>query len=59
MSFTIKCDKCGKEQKLESEMDFSEGVISLHTDISYHRDMHSITIECDCSNEIDEKNHYR
>jgi hypothetical protein len=59
MSFTIKCDNCGKEQKLVSEKDFGVGGISLVSEISYHGDIHSINIECDCGNEIDERDHYR
>jgi hypothetical protein len=59
MSFTIKCDKCGKEQKLQSEKDFGEGTITLVSEISYHGDIHSINIKCECGNEIDEKDHYR
>jgi hypothetical protein len=52
MSFTIKCDNCGKEQCLENGKNFEEGAIWLLSICSYGTK--NINIECDCGNEIDE-----
>lgn len=50
--FTIKCNKCGKEQMLSSDMHFSvDKTISLYV-ASYQEE---IIIECECGNSVEEE----
>lgn len=57
MSFTIKCDKCEKEQRLKGEEEFDELSISLYADVSLFGGEYSkaIIITCECENSVDEK----
>lgn len=55
MSFTIKCDKCGQEQKLEStgERFWKKEGISIYA-TGHDADSIEIGIDCDCGNEAGE-----
>jgi hypothetical protein len=58
MSFTIKCDKCGKEQTLKSGLEFDKfPCIALYADVSIFGGAYSksIIIDCDCKNAVEEK----
>lgn len=54
MSFTIKCDKCGKEQKLITKKYFNDNEsINVYPDIPFESGQRvSVNIECDCGNEV-------
>lgn len=53
MSFTIKCDKCGKEKRLITEGNFNDLPICIYHEIPYYSgQIVSISIDCTCGNEI-------
>lgn len=53
MSFTIKCDVCGKEQKLVTTKTFNDENISIYPDIPFEGGQRvSLNVECLCGNEI-------
>lgn len=56
--FTIKCNKCGKEQELKANEDFNSG--ESERDIYLYADYYdrSITISCQCDNEIESRGYH-
>jgi len=54
MGFTIKCDKCGQEQNLESSSKsfWENETIELYT-TGHHLDSIEINISCGCGNEVE------
>lgn len=52
MSFTIKCDKCGQEQKLENDNVCFQEKISIEYEV--YAEPYDITVVCkNCKNLVD------
>lgn len=50
--FTIKCNKCGKEQRLITKEFFDCENIKVYPDRPHYTDFYpSINIDCECGNE--------
>lgn len=50
--FTVKCNKCRKEELIQCDKDFREGEIDVFGNRTFEEDIPEVWIVCSCGNDI-------